>query len=79
MLERMIVALLTGMSVWLFEKNHWSGRSAKERIAYGSLIAVLLYLMADYVFQLHLPEMNAIVNMLFLGPARQIVKTISGG
>jgi hypothetical protein len=65
----MYIALLWSDLPKLFKKP------VKERFVYGTLVIAALYLNVAYVFHLDWPNLDDLVNISLLGPARRIVET----
>lgn len=76
MLWKIVFILLLYYTVWAFEIRHWKQTSLKERVVFGSLLLCSFYLSISYIGNKQWPNINHLVDFLFLKTANSLIKNL---
>jgi hypothetical protein len=76
MFGKIVLNLLLYCTVWAFEIRHWKQTSFKERVVFGFLLLCSFYLSISYIFNKQWPNINHLMNFIFLRTAESLIKNL---
>ncbi|MEC1903559.1 hypothetical protein ACQKGA_29435 [Priestia megaterium] len=76
MVEKIIVLLILYIVVWCSDGPKLKQKNRRERITYGAIMLVTVYLSLDYVFELGWPNFIELINLVLSDVSKKIVESL---
>lgn len=76
MLAKLAILALVCAAMLKFDSACWKRADRRARIVYGTLMAPVVYLGFLYVANLYSPNLDELIDLVFLEPAKRLVGLI---